>query len=327
MSTIFISIISQDEDFLKQTIDSAINNCSPENELHFGVIEQNYSGNFLDYSKYNNISFIQIKCFPRGVGLPRYESMELYNGEDYVLIIDAHNIFDNEWDKKLIKSFKLIQSKEGDNVLISQHLPEATVNDGVVVPIDYRRQSVSKSLYFDGLVIRGYPIFDKEYVEQYAVTCHFIFGMSEAFLDNPFDKRIYYLAEEPVLSALLWTNGYRIFSINYNPMFSLSKPLSSIDNDWRDRVSPDRMANDFSILMDCFYFKNMDKLNKSRIDNFIQLSKIDIACVFKNLNIDVDNNGIELVKAQIKNNFIHNDFNTSVFLNIGKIASASGYTI
>jgi hypothetical protein len=327
MSTIFISIISQDEDFLKQTIDSAINNCSPENELRFGIIEQSYSGKFLDYSEYNNISFIQMKCYPRGVGSPRHESMELYNGEEYVLIIDAHNIFDNGWDKKLIKSFKLIQSKEGGDVLISQHLPEATVNNGVIIPIDYNRQLVSKSLYFDGLVIRGCPISDKEYVEQYAVTCHFIFGAPEAFLDNPFDKRIYYLAEEPVLSALLWTNGYRIFSINYNPMASLSKPLSNIDNDWRDRVSPDRMANDFSILMDCFYFKNMDKLNKNKINNFIQLSKIDIACVFKNLDIGIDDAGIESVKTQIKNNFIYNDFNTSVFLNIGKIASASGYTI
>lgn len=309
MSSIFISIISQDEEFLEQTIQSAINNSSGKNKIFFGVIDQREDGNFIDLSKYN-CKYKQIVCPPRGVGIARYESMKFYNKEDFILIIDSHCTFEKFWDSKLIRRLEYISEIEGRNILISHHLSSAKIHDNKIKKCnDYK---LNTSLYFDGLIIKdSYPE-DKSYIEQYAVTCRFIFGYPDPFLNVPFDPRIYYLAEEVMLSIRFFTNGYRMFSIDYNPMSHLNKHFNEIKNDWRKKTDPKRMAEDFKIISECLLFKKTGKYYAygiNELEEFIDKSSIDISCVFNNLGISLtDNKKIEKVQKIIEDKFSNNNF-------------------
>lgn len=325
MSSIFVSIISQDEDFLEETINNAMHKSSKRNEINFGIIEQNSDGNFISNINSERIKIKKIKCGPRGVGLPRNESMTMYGGEDYVLVLDAHTIFNKGWDEILIRKHKYIEDKEKCNVVISQHLFGASVVEDQIKLLE-QTSNLSRSLYFDGLVIRD-RYFSGEYIEQYAVTCHFIFGRPKAFIDTPFDPRVYYLAEESLLSARLWTNGYRMFSIANPPIITLNKVGSRIKNDWRKSVDAERMALDFEMLVNYFYLDKIDDWSARDLESlkiFKNVSGIDVSCVFNNLNIEfINKESVEKVKKMILDIVNSNNFDESVTLKIGKIASKS----
>lgn len=325
MSSIYVSIISQDEDFLEETILDALHKSSGKNNITLGVLEQRQDNNFIDPIKNESVKIEKIRCRPRGVGSSRSESMEMYAGEDYILVIDAHTMFDKNWDETLINNYVKIDSIEGGDVIISQHLPKSLVHDNKMIPINEDINS-SKKLYFDGLVIRNQE-FTEDYIEHYAVTCQFIFGRSTTVLGTPFDPRIYYLAEEPLLSMRLWTRGSHIFAIKGPPMISLNKTLSKIKNDWRDNVDAERMAKDFKILMDYLYWGVIDEWSAKdlkSLEEFKKRSGIDISCVFNNLNINcIDEEAVNKVINKLKKIVQGSHFNNSVFVVIGSLASKS----
>lgn len=325
MTSIFVSIISQDEDFLEETILDALHKSSGKNNINLGVIEQRQDNNFIDPIKNESVKIKKIRCIPRGVGISRSESMEMYAGEDYILVIDAHTMFDKNWDETLINNYIKIDYVEGGDVIISQRLPKSLA-DGTEMIFLNEDINLSKKLYFDGIVIRDQE-FTEDYVEHYAVTCHFIFGKSTDVLGSPFDPRIYYLAEESLLSMRLWTNGCRIFAIKDPPMISLNKPLSKIKNDWRDSVDAERMVEDFKILMDYLYWGIIDEWSAKdfkSLEEFKKKSGIDISCVFNNLNIEyIDEEAVDKVINKLKKIVQGSHFNNSVFVVIGSLASKS----
>jgi len=316
MSSIFISIISQDESMLKHTIDSAIENCSSKNDIHFGIIEQRNDSDFINLDNYKNIKINRFIGKPRGVGVARNESIKLYDGEDFILVIDSHTKFEKYWDENLIRRLNFIKSREGRNFVISQRCFG-----------DYKLGVTQANLpYFDGLVIKSDEILKEEYKRHYAASCHFIFGEPSPFLDIQFDPRIYYLAEEPMLSLRLYSYGYKIFSIKYNPITSLDKVVDGMQECWRSEVDPIRMSQDFQILIDAFhkkqigewYAKDLESLN-----SFIKKSNLDINCVFKNLNIEkINDDGTEKVKNKIFETFSTNSFNDSIKFIMKSIASS-----
>jgi len=324
MPSIFVSIIGQDEDFLKQTIISAIENCSAKNELHFGVVDQRQRGDFSELNTLPNVKFSQLITPPRGVGLPRSESMKFYRGQDYILVIDAHSTFNAKWDEQLIRRLNYIERVERVRAVLSQHLTPAVIKNDRLEEY-HQEDSGSTSLYFDGLVIRDNPIGSSDYVYQYPITCQFMFGKAQPFIDVPFDPRIYYLAEESTISLRLWARGYRSFAINYNPMTHLVKPLSDIKNDWRDAVDSARMCRDFEILVEILEEKLPGKWSATptQIDEFLKVSGLDLSSTFKNLGVEYLENRNEYVKNKMIEVLINNNFNESVFGIIGQIVSKS----
>lgn len=69
----------------------------------------------LDVLNYNNSS---------GVGYGRLASMMQYNNEDYVLQVDAHCLWQKDWDEKLISLYHEAQSYIGyEEILLTGYMP------------------------------------------------------------------------------------------------------------------------------------------------------------------------------------------------------------
>ncbi len=324
MKTIFISIVSQDEEFLYQTVSTAIEQSSGKNQITFGILEQRVDDNFCDLSEFNNIIHQKITTTPRGVGVSRNECMNLYSDENYILITDSHMIFNKYWDQQLIRRIDYIEKNISSKAIISQHMPACVLNEDKMIPYVNMKKNISTSLYFDGIVLK-----DKKMIsaiqKQFAVTCHFIFGRASNFISTPFDDRPYYLAEESIASLNFYNNGIEVFATEYTPMLHLAKPMLEIKNDWRSLADPVKMAEDFQIIVDTFIFKkNRNKriINKDIIDKFIKDSGINATYVFKNFGFDnIGINEIEYIKNTIIENFKTNNFNDTVFNVVWNLAS------
>jgi hypothetical protein len=324
---IFISIVGCDEDFIGQTVRSAVENSSNPDRLKFGVVEQRSDENFSDLSSIKNIIHEKILSIdPIGAGSARSKAIKLYNSEEFILITDAHMVFKKGWDENLIRRHGYIEKTESYGFVISQHLPTATLGTNKIY-VDDSTSDTPSSLYFDGLVIRDNLMSD-EYKRQYPITCQFIFGRGASVLLGRPDPRVYYLGEESLLSLLYYLNRIKIFSIDYNPMHHLVKQGVNIGNDWRKKADPHRMAKDFEILYKVFYEeKNMPRSTEYNkiIKSFKEDSGLDISCVFNNLNIKLDDpDKLNKVKKRIVDEVSNNNFDTSVFSIIASIASLNG---
>lgn len=323
MSSIFISIVSQDEVLLRQTVESAIKNCSSKNQLHFGIIEQSSNFKFSDLQGLGNISLVKINSGPRGVGIARKESIDLYSGEDYILVIDSHTVFEKYWDENLIRRLNFIEKKEGRKSIISQRLFGGELVNNCMTS---ERFPQAFTLTFDGLIIKNFKKVKGDYQEHYAVSCHFIFCRPEPLLEVGFDPRIYYLAEEPMISMRLCTRGYRIFSIDYVPMVSLNKVDLNISDGWRNKIDYYRMSEDFSILINTINDRMVGRWaaeSEMALESFINNSHMNIEVPFIKLGLEISQHSIEKIKNKIVEIFSQNDFNSSI-LEIIKISSDDG---
>lgn len=125
MSSIYVAIPSiRDSEFIK-TLLRCINHSSKNNHISIGAAVCLFD-NELD-SVPQNIPYenIKVKILDRsvhkGVGVARRESMSFYNNEDYVLMIDSHTDFMDNWDEILINKINLINDKKP---LLTSYPPE-----------------------------------------------------------------------------------------------------------------------------------------------------------------------------------------------------------
>jgi hypothetical protein len=110
--TVFIKLASLDDSELSHTIENAVESAKYPERLVFGVY-LHYSTNvakqeLLDYTDRlsSRSSFrLELETFNKahlGVGRARYKAESMYDGEDYVLQVDAHSWFCQDWDELLI---------------------------------------------------------------------------------------------------------------------------------------------------------------------------------------------------------------------------------
>lgn len=261
--TIYISIAACNEKDLYQTLLSAIHNATYPDRLFFGVVAQSFTRDLQDLSEIK----ANIKCMyvsypgPTGVGLPRLMASNLNDrSQDFYFQIDAHMIFENNWDVDLVSSYEEIQ-QEFEKPIITTYgpwwyedeygcialpnNPEIKVN-----PYDFKGVSgvstgglkvgdFESNLYRRHLPIDGdqtdWGTLNKTYNQHYLVAGGFFFtSMSfvEEVLPDPF---ITFGGEEPTIALRAWTRGYRFFNIK-KPICWHKNKLGDIPDkdDWRD---------------------------------------------------------------------------------------------
>jgi hypothetical protein len=113
VETIFISIASCKEEFLVQTIKSAIANAKNPELLYFGIA--NMVVDEIDFLNdpifdFPNINYVEIKHKePLGTGFGRMASSLMIDREHtYYLQVDAHTIFEKNWDETAKKYYKIL---------------------------------------------------------------------------------------------------------------------------------------------------------------------------------------------------------------------------
>jgi hypothetical protein len=238
MDKIFIAIPAIDEIDVKQTITSALENAKYPDRITFGLCVQYQQYPKDSFKEFKNIKIVELSSDEiLGVGVVRKISYMLHNGEKYFMQIDAHMLFDKNWDENLIKYY-IAAKKISDKIIFSGYVPawyRDKQNNIVKDPINKlsnsltlehhpqakqptaSRQQTIEKIESDGLVLH----------KQKAISCHFIFSESDFiynFLPDPF---IIYNGDEATLSLRAISRGYLVFSPEEAILWHLDKRLDN----------------------------------------------------------------------------------------------------
>jgi hypothetical protein len=267
--TIYVSIAACNEKDLYQTVLSAINNAAHPDKLHFGIVSHSFTRELQDLSSING----NIRCLyvsypgPTGVGLPRLIASTLNNkSQDFYFQIDAHMIFENNWDVDLIASYNEIK-ESFEKPIITTYGPWWYEDDGGCIripthpdlqidPYDFKGiEGVSTGGlkigdFASNLFRRHIPIdgsqtpwseLTVDYNQHLLVAGGFFFT-DMAFVSEVLpDPHIVFGGEEPTIALRAWTRGYRFFNIKKPICWHKNKLGDNPDkNDWRTSSnSPD----------------------------------------------------------------------------------------
>lgn len=223
---IFVSIASYRDKLLWQTVESAISNSKNPSNLHFAVVDQSES----DYQlKSNQITYIHIDPkFSRGPCWARSLALSYYNNEDFVLQIDSHTVFDEDWDTKLIDQLSKCNTLSNKCLLSAYPFAFNMVNDKInkfSQPgiINVLRPRISGNIPNNDptFVFEGHSIKSTNPIKGFHVAGGFIFAPNSFFLEIPYDPCLYFLGEEQNLAVRSFTHGWDIFHTPDVPLYHL----------------------------------------------------------------------------------------------------------
>lgn len=222
MKTIFVSIAAYNELDLIDTVNSCFDNAKYPNRIHVGVWSHrnNIEHVFINipnvkviYSDYNTLL---------GVGISRMNALSLYDGEDYFFQIDAHMLFDKDWDEKVINGFENIKLKH-DKPIISTYTPWWSKNeDNSINFYSPENKATCSPMTYEHDVLHEFFPKQKtysvdwnniDYHEHFGISAHFIFTVPSFIYDIAPDPFIMFSGEEPTTALRAWTRGYKIFAI------------------------------------------------------------------------------------------------------------------
>jgi len=133
VETIYISIPSLNDTETKVTVENAISSATFPERIYIGVsvldtdkkiykeVEKISKNNSNISCEYNKLNIKDASLFGTGRGRKRAASM--YSGQDYMLQVDSHTLFEDGWDVFLIDLFKEAESfLETDRLVLTGYL-------------------------------------------------------------------------------------------------------------------------------------------------------------------------------------------------------------
>lgn len=311
MMKIFISLASYCDELLFFTIKDSISKADNPQNINFGVVDQNESTQKDAIDKLNlkeRIRYVYINMLDTlGVSWARNIAFSLWNGEEFLLQIDSHTLFDKGWDTTLIKQHQKLKEISKKPIITTYPYDFSFDEDNNPV---YKEQS---SKYV--LVLRPHP--ETELKDDNAVLrfranhklsdnpvlgCHmaggFIFASSDFIEEVPYDPFLYFHGEEQSLSIRAFTKGWDIYHPNIIPLHHMYKKIDTehTTHHWHESVASKRAldANDLKSravkrINRLFYGDGMKNtpygLGSVRsLEEYIDFSGID----YKNKTIDMD---------------------------------------
>ena len=229
LRSIFVFMCGINEDDIAQTVESAFANARFPERIYFGIIDQRTDENFADVSKFANVKKVNISYpYPLGLGLGRLNALMLHEHQDYGLQIDAHTIFDTNWDSLLLSDYRHISPN--DEVIVISTRPkwydydevkQKKLHDTVGSAL-----TIGSAEYYEMVGKHGkmnYLPDGRFYSEHFLTVGGFVFSELSFFCDVMPDPRIAFYGEEHVLAMRASTRGYRLFAISDSHMYSLGK--------------------------------------------------------------------------------------------------------
>ncbi|NOR68234.1 MAG: hypothetical protein GQ532_00800 [Methylomarinum sp.] len=144
----------------------------------------------------------------KGASWAKVQAMTLWQGEDYILNIDSHMRFAQDWDEQMIDMLMMCPS--GQPVL-STYPAQYTPPD---LTVDSTPHLVAKVFDKNSKVLhlRSYEKTLSEPKRSAFVAGGFIFAASELFQQVPWDPEIYFIGEEISFAVRAWSYGWDIYS-------------------------------------------------------------------------------------------------------------------
>jgi hypothetical protein len=221
--TIFISIASYRDPELERTIHSALDNAANPQDLHFGVMLQEFERFAPDLSWVPNLTLNTIHPkMARGAGYARAQIIPMYSGQDYFLQIDSHTIFEKNWDKLCIDQYKKAQEISNNNKIILSYFPPpfyVEPNKQISIIKNSKTQLPYATKQKPMLTKRGewtaerVKLSNKNLPEESTtILAGFVFAAGELIQEVPYDPEISFFGEELCFAIRAWTRGWDIYS-------------------------------------------------------------------------------------------------------------------
>ena len=256
MDKIFVAIGSYDDKHIVQTVLSALHNAKTPDNVVFGIHNIRPNDIQFDFSPFEkNVRFLNLPySSPLGTGYARLSASILCPVDcNYILQIDAHMVFEKDWDEDILFRYKEIK-KDVDKFIITKYLMQWNEIDGTVQvlkngvheicdPYNMSKiqpeRNVPASLKYDGIprsIECMYPSMigyvekwsdGETYKEQVGVSGHLMFSESSIIKELLYDPLIPWASDETVYSLRAHTRGYKIFTIRENIAWHLDKVINS----------------------------------------------------------------------------------------------------
>lgn len=255
INTIFISLAAYCDEMLEFTMSSAYNQAKNKDNIFFGIVDQNHIN---QREKFKNLKFSkQIRyCHispndTLGVSWARHIAFSLWNNEQYILQVDSHTYFEENWDENLINQYNnlletspkpiistypygfnideqnevIYKKPTGKNVLVLRPKEECKFDESNPV-LQFRAKHLKTNIPVNGCHI----------------AAGFIFTNGNFIEEIPYDPYLYFHGEEQSLSLRAYTKGWDIYHPTWIPIYHLYKNNSTAYNShhWHGDVSKNR---------------------------------------------------------------------------------------
>jgi hypothetical protein len=219
---IFVAIASYRDRDLPRTMESAMAAAAEPSRLRFGICHQHDAQCDHDLDRWRDDPRVLVDAVPfqesRGVCWARARIQALYDGEPYVLQIDAHMRFAGGWDERCRRMFGSVDSALP---ILTNYPP------GFRVGPDGRehREPDPGARWLELAPDRPEGSFRQRAApaprgdrpgRQSFVAAGFLFGPGSFYLDVPYDPEIYFAGEEITLAVRAYTHGYDLHYPNEN---------------------------------------------------------------------------------------------------------------
>lgn len=218
---VFLHLPAYREPELIPTIEDALKNAKHPERLVFGICRQyNDEDGFDNVDKYRDNPQFKIKDIPyteaKGLAYARgVINNELLDDEEFVLQLDSHHRFTENWDETLITWYKDLK-EEGYNPLICGYLPYYNPFNDPEDRVQEPWLTEAASFYPHGTIFirpTGVPNW-RELTKPYParfLSGHFCFGPNKWAKDIKHDPNIFFAGEELNLTIRSFTHGYDLF--------------------------------------------------------------------------------------------------------------------
>lgn len=219
MKTIFVQIASYRDPECQWTVRDLFAKAKHPERIHVGICWQ-YDPDkdkdcFLEEAPYPE----QVRISPfhwnesEGVCWARHQARTLYDGEDYVLSIDSHTRFVQNWDQQVIAQ---LEECDSPKPVLSNHPaaylpPDKREMNPMPTVLRAHLYTPQGDLRFRGVNLNHAP---QKPLRGAFCTGSFLFAGKSIVTDIPYDPYLYFDQEEISLAARLFTHGYDVFSLS-----------------------------------------------------------------------------------------------------------------
>ncbi len=140
----------------------------------------------------------------------------MYQGEDYILNIDAHMRFPQGWDEHAIALHQKLISQGYEKPVLTYYppayLPPELLEERIcrMAPHPLVVKGEERRIFLNARSAITLQVPEQPYL-QGCIAAGFLFAPGSIIKDVPYDPHLYFFGEEITLAARLWTHGYDLF--------------------------------------------------------------------------------------------------------------------
>jgi hypothetical protein len=250
---ILIVVAEHNEYDMQKTIDSAIDNAFNQDLIAFSICSTNRD---IENKLTSRVDMQNVNIYfhsALGVGFNKIVP-HIVNDDshEFTLSIDAHSIFNKNWDVTLLKNYYEI-NKNYENFVIAPGVP-VFVDTGKEILFsgeDFSRDNLELYLTLEPTVmghkrltshakVIDWDSLKEGYKETFSPSGNCMFAKKEVFKEFIIDPQLVWSGDQEALALRMCTRGYKIFAIRDRFLYTKQKNYDyalTHPNDWRNQTN------------------------------------------------------------------------------------------